>query len=124
MSSTSITEYKPLLEVVDTSWNKYYTEMTREKFEEFLQSSYDHIYFSINKRWVRKPYIVSYGEADPEDVMVVWEQRELSRSQKACIEASKKIWIDFWKWTKPITKQETTFWHKLALKNEVAHLGR
>lgn len=50
MSSTSIVEYKPLLEVVDTSGNKYYTEMTREAFEAFLQSTNDHIYFSMSKR--------------------------------------------------------------------------
>lgn len=60
MSTTSITEYKPLLEVVDSSGNKYYTELTRDKFEEFLQSNLDHIYFSMSKRGVRKPYIVSY----------------------------------------------------------------
>lgn len=50
MSTTSLIEYKPLLEVVDTSGNKYYTELTREKFEEFLQSNLDHIYFSMSKR--------------------------------------------------------------------------
>jgi len=36
MSNTSVIEYKPLLEVVDKHGKKYYTEMTREKFEEFL----------------------------------------------------------------------------------------
>lgn len=96
MSSTSLADCKPLLKVVDTHKNVYFTDWSRSQFEDYLKDGPDFIYFSISKQGVRKPYIVSYSEADTEEVMTEWAIQQLPRSQRACVEASRKVWNDYW----------------------------
>lgn len=86
MSSQSIIEYKPLLEVVDFQGNKFYSEMTYEEMVK-ARNSQELIDFSFSGDCVKTSNIVRHRVADTEEVMMAWKTQQLTYWQREALKA-------------------------------------
>jgi hypothetical protein len=88
MSSTSIVQYLPLVEVIDFHGNRYYSEKSYEEVID-MRKKQELIDFAFSKECVKTSHIVKHRMADPEDVTIAWETQKLTSNQKRIFEASK-----------------------------------
>lgn len=86
-NSTSITAYKPLTEVIDFQWNKYYSELSVNQITQILDNS-ERIEFSFSWDVVKCANIMKHRPAKQEDVLKAWITKDLTDNQKKS--------LDFW----------------------------
>ena len=123
MNSTSIVQYRPLVEVIDFHGNRYYSEVSYEDMV-YMRTKLELIDFSFSRECVKTSHIVKHRIADPEDVTIAWETQKLTSNQKRIFEASKKCFFDTFGGSKPLSDTLILSFVELAKKNEVAKLGR
>ena len=93
MSSTSIVQYRPLVEVIDFHGNRYYSEKSYEEVID-MRKKQELIDFAFSRECVKSSHIVKHRMADPEDVTIAWETQKLTSNQKRIFEASKKCFLE------------------------------
>jgi hypothetical protein len=115
--------YKPLTEAITYDREKLYKSCTKEEFTR-IRAENESIYFDVSGAYVASNQIKKWEDADPEDVVIAWETKGMTTSQKRIFESSKRAFLEYFGGTKPLTTDLLVKFIHLAKRNEVAQFGR